>query len=90
MSPQPNDEVQLCAFDILALDGVDLRKLPLSLRKTNLARLLVRRPDGIFVAPRLARSVPIYPGPRVAWVSKVWSQSTASAQIVADRVSGLR
>ena len=29
----------------------DLRSLPLSLRKTNLARLLARRPDGIFVAP---------------------------------------
>jgi hypothetical protein len=28
-----------------------LRGLPLSIRKTNLARLLVRRPDGIFVAP---------------------------------------
>jgi bifunctional non-homologous end joining protein LigD len=44
-------EVQLYAFDCLALDGEDLRKLPLSLRKTNLARLLARRPDGIFVAP---------------------------------------
>jgi ATP-dependent DNA ligase len=46
-----NDEVQLYAFDILALDGEDLRGLPLSLRMTNLARLLARRPDGIFVAP---------------------------------------
>src|ERR1700723_1752074 len=44
-------EVQLYAFDCLALDGDDLRKLPLSLRKTNLARLLARRPDGIFLAP---------------------------------------
>lgn len=44
-------EVQLYAFDILALDGDDLRGLPLSMRKTNLARLLARRPDGIFVAP---------------------------------------
>jgi bifunctional non-homologous end joining protein LigD len=43
--------VQLYAFDILALDGEDLRGLPLTLRKTNLARLLARRPDGIFVAP---------------------------------------
>ena len=43
--------MQLYAFDILALDGEDLRGLPLSLRKTNLARLLERRPDGIFVAP---------------------------------------
>ena len=46
-----NDEIQLYAFDILALDGDDLRRLPLSMRKTNLARLLARRPDGIFVAP---------------------------------------
>jgi ATP-dependent DNA ligase len=38
-----NDEVQLYAFDILALDGDDLRKLPLHLRKTNLARLLALR-----------------------------------------------
>jgi bifunctional non-homologous end joining protein LigD len=50
-SRQHDDEVQLYAFDILALDGEDLRTLPLSVRKTNLARLLARRPDGIFVAP---------------------------------------
>jgi len=30
---------QLCAFDVLAMDGDDLRNLPLSMRKTNLARL---------------------------------------------------
>jgi ATP-dependent DNA ligase len=39
-----DEEVQLYAFDCLALDGEDLRKLPLSMRKTNLARLLARRP----------------------------------------------
>jgi len=50
-SRKHDDEVQLYAFDILALDGDDLRDLPLSMRKTNLARLLARRPDGIFVAP---------------------------------------
>jgi bifunctional non-homologous end joining protein LigD len=50
-SRRDDDEVQLYAFDILALDGDDLRGLPLSMRKTNLARLLARRPDGIFVAP---------------------------------------
>jgi bifunctional non-homologous end joining protein LigD len=36
-SGKHNVEVQLYAFDILALDGDDLRALPLSLRKTNLA-----------------------------------------------------
>jgi ATP-dependent DNA ligase len=50
-SRQHDEEVQLYAFDILALDGEDLRGLPLSMRKTNLARLLARRPDGIFAAP---------------------------------------
>jgi ATP-dependent DNA ligase len=50
-SRRHDDEVQLYAFDILALEGDDLRGLPLSMRKTNLTRLLARRPDGIFVAP---------------------------------------
>jgi len=50
-SGEHNHEVQLYAFDTLALDGDDLRDLPLTMRKTNLARLLARRPDGIFVAP---------------------------------------
>ena len=50
-SGRHNEEVQLCAFDVLAMDGDDLRKLPLSMRKTNLARLLRGRPEGIFVNP---------------------------------------
>lgn len=45
-----DEEVQLYAFDCLAIDGEDLRDLPLTMRKTSLARLLARRPDGIFVA----------------------------------------
>jgi bifunctional non-homologous end joining protein LigD len=45
-----NEEVQLCAFDVVAMDGENLREQPLSLRKTNLARLLARRPDGIFLS----------------------------------------
>ena len=49
-SGKHNEEVQLCAFDILVEGGDDLRKLPLSMRKANLASLLVRRPDGIFVS----------------------------------------
>ena len=50
-SRKHDHEVQLYAFDMLAGDGNDMRALPLSMRKTNLARLLARRPDGIFVAP---------------------------------------
>jgi ATP dependent DNA ligase domain len=34
-SGQQNEEVQLCAFDVLAMDGDDLRKLPLTMRKTK-------------------------------------------------------
>ena len=44
-------EVRLYAFDCLAYDGDDLSRLPLHLRKTNLAQLLRRRAEGIFIAP---------------------------------------
>ena len=50
-SGKQNGEVQLCAFDVLAMGGEDLRALPLSMRKANLERLLRGRPDGIFVSP---------------------------------------
>ena len=50
-SGKHNEEVQLCAFDILAEGGDDLRKLPLSMRKTRLERLLARRPEDIFINP---------------------------------------
>jgi bifunctional non-homologous end joining protein LigD len=43
-------EVQFYAFDMLVSDGDDLRKLPLSMRKASLARLLARRVDGIFLS----------------------------------------
>jgi ATP-dependent DNA ligase len=56
-SGRRNAEVQLCVFDVLAMDGDDLRKLPLSMRKTNLERLLRGRPDGIFINPFEARAI---------------------------------
>jgi ATP-dependent DNA ligase len=37
-SGKQNAEVQLCAFDVLAIDGEDVRDLPLSMRKANLER----------------------------------------------------
>jgi len=40
----------LIAFDILAIDGDDLRDMPLSMRKANLQRLLARGADGIFLS----------------------------------------
>ena len=50
-SRKHDHEVQLYAFDILAMGGDDLRSLPLHMRKSNLEQLLARRPDGITVAP---------------------------------------
>jgi bifunctional non-homologous end joining protein LigD len=50
-SRRHDDEVEFYAFDILISDGEDVRRLPLSMRKTNLARLLARRVDGIHLAP---------------------------------------
>jgi bifunctional non-homologous end joining protein LigD len=38
LSGRLSEEVQLCAFDVLAMGGEDLRDLPLSKRKRNLAR----------------------------------------------------
>jgi bifunctional non-homologous end joining protein LigD len=35
----------------MAMDGEDLRDLPLLMRKTSLAKLLRGRPDGMFIAP---------------------------------------
>ena len=45
-----DDEVQFYAFDCLVSDGEDVRKLPLTMRKANLSRLLARRVDGIFLS----------------------------------------
>ncbi len=42
---------QFYALDMLAGDGDDYWRLPLSMRKANLARLLARRSDVIFLAP---------------------------------------
>jgi ATP-dependent DNA ligase len=50
-SRKHDHEVQLYAFDVLAVGGDDLRDLPLHLRKDKLKRLLARRPEGITMAP---------------------------------------
>jgi hypothetical protein len=51
---EPKTKCMFCSaissVDVLAMDGDDLRDLPLSMRKANLVRLLARRPDGIFVS----------------------------------------
>jgi bifunctional non-homologous end joining protein LigD len=49
-SRKHDKRAQFYAFDMLAGDGEDFRPLALLLRKANLARLLKRRVDGIFIA----------------------------------------
>jgi bifunctional non-homologous end joining protein LigD len=49
-SRKHDDEVQFYAFDMLFSDGEDIRKLPRSILKANLARLPARRIDGIFLS----------------------------------------
>jgi bifunctional non-homologous end joining protein LigD len=62
-SRKHDSEVQLYAFDCLVLDGDDLRKLPLSMQKTNLARLLARRPYRAGTSPNwLKVKNPAHPG----------------------------
>jgi ATP-dependent DNA ligase len=50
-SRKHDHDVQLYPFDMLAGDGDSTASLPLALRKTNLARLLSRRAERIFIAP---------------------------------------
>ena len=85
-------EVQLYAFDALMVDGDDLRQLPLSMRKTNLARLLARRPNGIFLAPFEQGDIGRICSARPASSSsRDWSRSTATVPIGrADRRTGSR
>ena len=82
-------EVQFCAFDILAEGGDDLRKLSLHLRKTNLERLLARRPEGIFVKPFERGEIgSTSSAPPAEWILKGWSQSTATGATRAVEILG--
>jgi hypothetical protein len=78
------DAPSIYAFDILVSDGQDLRRLPLSMRKTNLARLLARRVNRIFLSDfEQVRSVPIYSATPASWGWRAWCQSIARALIAA-------
>jgi ATP-dependent DNA ligase len=81
-SGRHNERGQFYAFDMLAGDGEDQRQLPLSLRKTNLARLLKRRISGVFIAEyEQAKSAGTYSASPVVWASKASSRSAAIAPI---------
>ena len=85
-SCQYDEEVQPYAFDILALDGEDPRSLPLSLGKTNLARLLGpggRTASSSRLSSR-AKSVPTCFEPPVTWDLRAWCRSGLIARIAPD------
>ena len=76
-SRRHDEEVQPYAFDRLALEGEDLRGLPLSMRKTNLARLPARagrRASSSRPSSRV-RSAPTYSARPVSSGSRGWSRS---------------
>ncbi len=50
-SNKHNEEAQLNAFDLVAMDGDDLREMPLFERKARLGKLIERRRKGIFLQP---------------------------------------
>jgi hypothetical protein len=78
-SGRHNDEVQLCAFDILAMGGDDLRHLPLSMRKANFFRLLARRPEGIFLSEFGQGEIGlIYSGRLARWALGAWSPNAVT------------
>ncbi|MGY3233186.1 ATP-dependent DNA ligase [Bradyrhizobium sp. USDA 4448] len=91
-SRKHDHEVQLYAFDILAVGGDDLRVLPLHLRKTSLESFwrAVRRASP-WRPSSAARSARTYSERRAAWVSKAWSQSFAISRTEAvGRSTGSR
>jgi ATP-dependent DNA ligase len=50
-------EVRFVAFDLLAVDGDDIRDQPLHARKARLAKLLAKAPDGIQLSEHLAGEI---------------------------------
>jgi ATP-dependent DNA ligase len=79
-SRRHDEEAQLYAFDIMALDGEDLRPLPLSLRAAT-------RHDGQTAfsshPSSRARSAPTCSGLPATWGLRVWSPSASIAPIAA-------
>ena len=83
-SRKHDHEVQLCAFDILVEGGDDLRHLPLSMRKTNLQRLLrAGRKASSSTRSSAGRSGPISSRQHAGWGLRGWSASAATGPIAA-------
>ena len=61
-----DDAVTLCAFDLLELDGDDLRQEPIEVRKRTLSRLLRRKHAGIsFNRHFNVEGAIVYPNPKI-------------------------
>jgi bifunctional non-homologous end joining protein LigD len=67
-------EAMLYAFDLIELDGEDLRGLPLSDRKKRLARLVGRRRLGIVLSDHPTRTAPCYSCTLASWAWKASSR----------------
>jgi len=78
-SRKPDDEIEFYAFDMLVSDGDVIRKLSLSMRKTNLARLLggtpARRDSGRTTVTRLIVAIKADCGAYLRGVSRGSSRS---------------
>ncbi|WP_458195062.1 hypothetical protein [Bradyrhizobium sp. UFLA05-153] len=69
--PKHDHEVQLYAFDILAMGGDDLRPLPLHMQKANLESWRADLTGSLSRRSSVARSGQTYSARRVAWTLKV-------------------
>ena len=89
-SRKHDDEVQFCAFDILAEGGENLRDPPLSsARPTSLTSWRVDRTAPLLRRSNRARSVPIYFGRLAGWALRDWSRSGGTGRIrLAGRSTG--
>jgi bifunctional non-homologous end joining protein LigD len=82
-SRKHDHEVQLYAFDILALNGEDLRRL-VSMRKTNLAPVRVAPGRHLCRAVREGEIGPELSAPPATWDLRAWCRSGLIARIAPD------
>jgi bifunctional non-homologous end joining protein LigD len=68
-------EAMLYAFDLLELDGEDLRSMPLLDRKKRLARLLGGRRLGIVLGDHTMRTAPASSSKPAVWASRASCRS---------------
>ena len=92
-SGKQNAEVQLCAFDVLAIDGEDVRGSPAVDAQSQPGETAARprRTASSSIRSRQARSDPSYSGRPATWASRAWCRSAPIDLIApADRRTGSR